>query len=397
MATKMTSVTKAAGDTVGAAERNALRMDILKNAGDYVTSGGSSNAYTLALDAQIVAYVAGDVFKFKSNFANTGSCTVNVNSIGALTLKTPNGATLPAGAIGSGQIVTCIYDGTDAIVTSVLSNDGDRLIETVTFGENVDGTTTPQACYLKASDGKVYRTDADAGTESTFKFIGFTKANNTTNNTGPVIIDGVVDGFPAATFTTNSDIFLSDTAGAVSHTPSTTNFYKVSRALSATALFIEKGRKMIVGSASLNTTSAANNDLTIDCGFRAQKIKIFYHLQGHGSASGSAKYEDQVGEATWYGSSLKGKRNLQSGSVASGSDGADIAFDLNTNNTRMSRSDYTDTSNPVAGTSSGTGAIQITLSVNSITDTSVVLRRATVIGSSPNTARCDMYYEIDGA
>lgn len=113
MATKFTSSQVSAGADILAAQENAMRLDMLKNAGDYATSTGSADAYLLALDAQISAYVAGDVFKFNANFANTGSATLNVNSIGAKTIKKNHDVNLEAGDIESGQLVVVMYDGTN--------------------------------------------------------------------------------------------------------------------------------------------------------------------------------------------------------------------------------------------------------------------------------------------
>jgi hypothetical protein len=113
MATKFTSAQVTSGADILAAQENAMRLDMLKNAGDYATSTGSANAYVLALDAQITTYVAGDVFKFNANFANTGMATLNVNTIGAKTIKKNHDVALEAGDIESGQLVVVMYDGTD--------------------------------------------------------------------------------------------------------------------------------------------------------------------------------------------------------------------------------------------------------------------------------------------
>ncbi len=112
MATKFTSVQVASGADILAANENAARLDMLKNAGDYATSTGSADAYLLAVDAQISAYVAGDVFKFSANFANTGAATLNVNSIGAKSIVKNHDVALEANDIESGQVVMVTYDGT---------------------------------------------------------------------------------------------------------------------------------------------------------------------------------------------------------------------------------------------------------------------------------------------
>ncbi len=45
-----------------------------------LVSGGSANAYTLAFPG-VFSYSNGISFTFKSNFANTGAATINVNGL----------------------------------------------------------------------------------------------------------------------------------------------------------------------------------------------------------------------------------------------------------------------------------------------------------------------------
>lgn len=118
MATNFTSATVAGGDQALASQYNNLRKDALQNGGDYATSGGAANAYILTIDAQIAAYAAGQIFKFKANFANTDAATLNVNAIGAKTIKKSNGNDLTQNDILNGQLVTVIYDGTNLQMVS---------------------------------------------------------------------------------------------------------------------------------------------------------------------------------------------------------------------------------------------------------------------------------------
>lgn len=77
-------------------------------------AAGSSNAYTLSVTSNITAYVAGQKFYFKANHENSGTATLNVNSLGAKTIKKVDGATNLASAdIKNGQYVLVIYDGTN--------------------------------------------------------------------------------------------------------------------------------------------------------------------------------------------------------------------------------------------------------------------------------------------
>lgn len=81
------------------------------------TTGGSSNAYTLAASRVMAAYTAGDLYTVKTNFANTSTTpTFNVDSLGAKTIKRVDGSALVVGDIPSGAIITLVYDGTDFLL-----------------------------------------------------------------------------------------------------------------------------------------------------------------------------------------------------------------------------------------------------------------------------------------
>lgn len=83
-----------------------------------VTSGGSANAYTLTYSVAPAAYYTGQAFGFITNFAVTGSATVNVNALGAKTIKKLVAGVktnLASGDISSGDFVQIVYDGTDMV------------------------------------------------------------------------------------------------------------------------------------------------------------------------------------------------------------------------------------------------------------------------------------------
>lgn len=84
----------------------------------YGNAAGSSNAYTLTLAPAITAYATGSIFIWKANHTNDGSATLNVNGVGAVTLKRSDGTSFSGGEITTNMILTCVYDGTDLLVQS---------------------------------------------------------------------------------------------------------------------------------------------------------------------------------------------------------------------------------------------------------------------------------------
>lgn len=79
----------------------------------YAADAEASDAYAIDLSPTPAAYYNGMVVNFKANTANTGTATLNVNSLGAKTIKKHHDQDLATGDIESGQIVTVVYDGTN--------------------------------------------------------------------------------------------------------------------------------------------------------------------------------------------------------------------------------------------------------------------------------------------
>lgn len=117
----------------------------------YAEDGGSTDAYAVALDPAIVAYVTGLMVVFKANTANTGAATLNVNGKGAKTIKKNKDQDLASGDIQSGHVIVVIYDGTNFQLQSPGANSGDKIV-TLTDG------ATPA---LDASLGTIFRLDAE--------------------------------------------------------------------------------------------------------------------------------------------------------------------------------------------------------------------------------------------
>ncbi len=120
MAKTVYSDTPPTGTIVTAAFLNALNnqrhtgRDIDgEGALDYAASTGSANAYVLTLSPALDAHIAGMPIMMKANHSNTGAATVNINSMGAVAIKRPNGDALQADDIISGQIIILVYDGTN--------------------------------------------------------------------------------------------------------------------------------------------------------------------------------------------------------------------------------------------------------------------------------------------
>jgi hypothetical protein len=87
-----------------------------------VASTGSANAYVVAANQTISAYYDGLVIAFDANFANTAAATLNVDAVGADTIKKHGATDLAANDIKAGQKVIVIHDGTNWQMVSPLGN-----------------------------------------------------------------------------------------------------------------------------------------------------------------------------------------------------------------------------------------------------------------------------------
>lgn len=80
-----------------------------------ITSAGTADVQTITSNRTITSYATGLGFIFKAGatLTNTGAITLNLNSIGAKSIKKKGTTDLSAGDITAGQFAHVIYDGTN--------------------------------------------------------------------------------------------------------------------------------------------------------------------------------------------------------------------------------------------------------------------------------------------
>lgn len=89
----------------------------------YLVDSGSANAMVVTQSPVPVAYTTGMVLNVKAAATNTTTTTINLNGIGAKTIKKLHNQNLAAGDIEAGQIVTLVYDGTNFQMQSQLATE----------------------------------------------------------------------------------------------------------------------------------------------------------------------------------------------------------------------------------------------------------------------------------
>jgi hypothetical protein len=110
-----------AGQTVpGVDDFNRIEgnIDILgkyDRAPGYGTATGT-NTKTITLNPAPESYFEGMCFAFRNVTQNTGAVTINVNGLGARSIKKPNGNDLVSGNLKAGSVYTVRYNGTNFIL-----------------------------------------------------------------------------------------------------------------------------------------------------------------------------------------------------------------------------------------------------------------------------------------
>jgi hypothetical protein len=184
-----------AGQTVPVAgdfnriEENIRILGEYNRAPGYGTATGT-NTKNITLSPAPSSYYEGLCFAFKNSVENTGAVTINVNGMGAKSVKKPNGNDLVSGNLKAGSVYTVRYNGTNFILQGSDSTGNatpEHVLAGKTFsnGEDTDlvgtmpsrtghvtaqsfsqsGTTLrfrPQPGYYDGSTGNsVQRTDAN--------------------------------------------------------------------------------------------------------------------------------------------------------------------------------------------------------------------------------------------
>jgi len=109
----------------------------------FAADAEASDAYAITLSPVPSALATGQVFYFTANTANTGAATLNVNTLGAKTIKKNHDLDLVTGDIEAGQVIGVAYDGTNFQMLSqvALVTGGGDLLATNNLNDVADAAT----------------------------------------------------------------------------------------------------------------------------------------------------------------------------------------------------------------------------------------------------------------
>lgn len=117
---------------------------------DYAADASGTDAYAITITPIPTAYTTGDRFTFKAGTANTGSCTLNVNSLGVKTIKLGT-ANLYTGQVVANQIVEVVYDGTDMQLVSLSPLSTNSTITEAVASGNTRSTNAASVGYNQST------------------------------------------------------------------------------------------------------------------------------------------------------------------------------------------------------------------------------------------------------
>ena len=139
----------------------------------YAADSVGTDLYAVTLSPVPAAYANGMVIHFKAGVANTGACSLNVNSLGAIDIKKNHDQDLATGDIEANQIVTVVYNSTgpkfqmqsqtasssSADIQEFTSNDtwtkpsGAKVVEVYLFGAGGGGGSGRRDATQAVADG----------------------------------------------------------------------------------------------------------------------------------------------------------------------------------------------------------------------------------------------------
>lgn len=146
-----------------------------------VATAGVADTYTWACPQTLSAYYDGLAICVDINATSTGASTINVDSLGAKTIKKHNDQDIAAGDLEAGGKYILVYDGTNFQVVSLLANAPGTLsnmVEDTTpqlggdldlNGSNIDFPSTPNVADCLDEDNMVSDSAVALATQQSIK------------------------------------------------------------------------------------------------------------------------------------------------------------------------------------------------------------------------------------
>jgi hypothetical protein len=205
---------------VGANSPSAL--NVFATIADLISGGGiqhgvaaGTNTYTVVIPG-IVSYTDGDSYVVRFTNGSDADSTININGLGAITLTKQPGIQITGGDIIAGQEMILVYDGTNFQCIGIAPN---QLFAYVTNDEAIT-ITKGQAVYAFGATGnrmsvKLAFNTSDATSAQTVGVVYSPTIG--ANQTGFIIVQGVVGGLDTSIYAPGDQLYLGATAGSLTN------------------------------------------------------------------------------------------------------------------------------------------------------------------------------------
>lgn len=174
-----------------------------------------TDTYTVTI-AGVTSYAVNDTYVIQFTNGNTGASTLNINGLGAITLFKYNDVPVLAGDIGAGHQFIVSYDGTNFELIGIRPN---QLFAFITNNDSVT-INKGQPVYAFGAAGnrmsvKLANNTADATSAKTLGLVF--SSSIAPNQTGFIIIQGVIENINTAAYSPGDTLYLGASAGALTN------------------------------------------------------------------------------------------------------------------------------------------------------------------------------------
>ena len=184
------------------------------------TTASGTDTYTATVSG-VVSYNDGDAYLVRFTNGNTTTCTLNINSLGAIALYRNNDGNLIGGDIIAGAEMLCVYNSSlNAFQT--IGTAPNTLLSYVT---NADSVTLTKGMVVYAFGGTGDRMNvkraSNTGDTTSAQTVGLVLSSSiATNQKGLIMMQGLLDGLnilPTSTWNDGDAVYLGTNAGTITN------------------------------------------------------------------------------------------------------------------------------------------------------------------------------------
>jgi hypothetical protein len=291
-----------------------LRVNAGETAVEYASASSSggilhgtaagTDTYTVTITGA-TAYADGDAYLIRFTNGNTTSCTLNINSQGAVPLYRNNDGQLIGGDIVDGGEMLCIYNSTTNRF-QVIGTAPNTLLSYVTNDDTVT-LTKGQAVFAfgGVGDRMTVQRASNLSDSTSAQTVGLVLSSSiAANQKGLIMMQGLLDGLnilPTATWNDGDPVYLGDTPGSITPTKPYAPKHLVYLGVVTTA----------------NNGSAGRMYVKVQNGYELDEL---HNVQAQSpNLNDTLYYDNTVTPAQWKTTSVN---NLLNTSIKSGSCGA---------------------------------------------------------------------------